>query len=354
MPPVDDLIQRFQDAQEQLVLQPADLSLRTLASMVDSGAVDIAPMFQRRDRWPVSKQAALIESFLVNIPVPPIYLAEDELGTYSVIDGKQRITAIKQFLADEYPLRGMVRVPEAEGYYFSDLPRVLQNALDFRPIRAVTLLQQSDQELKYEVFYRLNTGGEPLLPQEIRNVVYRGPLNDMLYQLGEHPFLRQQLKIINTKSSAYRKMTDVEYVLRFLTLTESWERFSGDLSHSMNRYMQEYQFASGRKLKDLADLFLRSLTACEAIYGDVAFKRPENGWWRDQALAGMYDAEMVAFAELTDPELRRAMKNSDEVLVETIELFDDPQFEEAVRQGTNTPSRVQYRVERLISAIRAI
>ncbi len=133
------IMQIFSTAQEELVLQSSDLSLRTVTSMVESGAIDIKPQFQRRDRWTVKKQAALIESFVLNIPVPPIYLAEDELGTYSVIDGKQRITAISSYLTNGFELRFLERFPELEGKAFGRLPRPIQNALDFRPLRTITL-----------------------------------------------------------------------------------------------------------------------------------------------------------------------------------------------------------------------
>lgn len=349
----EELVTRFTTAQEDLVLQSADLSLRTLAGMVDSGAIDVSPQFQRRDRWTVAKQAALIESFLLNIPVPPIYLAEDDLGTYSAIDGKQRITAIRLFLQDEFSLRGLIRFPEMEGRYFSQLPRVIQNALDLRPLRTVTLLKQSDQELKYEVFHRLNTGGEILNPQEIRNVAYRGPLNDEIYQLADHPFLRQQLKISSAKSSAFQKMTDAEYVLRFLTLSRDWMDFSGDLSRSMNLFMLDHRNTRGKALSALSARFVRSLEACEAIYGANAFKRFEDGSWRNQALAGMYDAEMVAMFELSDDDVSKAVTKSTAVVEMTTKLFDDREFETAVRQGTNTPARVRYRVSTLVGAIRS-
>ena len=140
----------------------------------------------------------------------------------------------------------------------------------------MTLLKQSDPELKYEVFHRLNTGGEVLNPQEIRNVIFRGPLNDLVYELAEHPFLRAQLKITSLKSAAYRKMTDAEYVLRFLTLSETWEDFSGDLSLSMNRFMELNRFTDSRALGRLRRRFLRSLEACEEIYEWTAFEgQPE-------------------------------------------------------------------------------
>ncbi len=105
----------------------------------------------------------------------------------------------------------------------------MQNALEVRPyLRAITLLKQSDPSLKFEVFTRLNRGGETMAPQELRNVAYRGPLNRLIYQLAENQFLRQQLKIRSEKSSAYQIMADAEYVLRFLTLRERWSNFSGD------------------------------------------------------------------------------------------------------------------------------
>lgn len=176
------IIERFESAQDRLVLQSSDLSLETLAAMVDSSAIDIRPHYQRRDRWSPEKQSALIESFLLNIPVPPLYLAEDDFGTYSVIDGKQRLTAVRSFMRDEVALVDLETFSQLDGAKFSDLPRELANALQIRPyLRVVTLLKQSDPDLKYEVFQRLNTGGEKLNAQEIRNVAFHGSLNDLIY-----------------------------------------------------------------------------------------------------------------------------------------------------------------------------
>ncbi len=169
MPEHARLVQRFTDAQDALVLQASDLSLETIAAMVDSQAIDVSPQFQRRERWDIARQSMLIESFLMNVPVPPVYLSEDDFGRYSVIDGKQRITAIHDYLRERLTLGGLERFRELNGYRFSQLPAQLQNALRVRPyIRAVTLLRQSDRQTKYEVFHRLNSGAEPLNAQEIR------------------------------------------------------------------------------------------------------------------------------------------------------------------------------------------
>lgn len=342
------IVERFNAAQDRLVFQASDLPLGTIAEMVDGGAIDLEPEYQRRQRWSAAKRAALIESFLLNIPVPPVYLAEESYGVYSVIDGKQRISAIHDFLGDRFGLQSLARFQELEGFRFSALPADLANALTIRPyLRAITLLRQSDPELKYEVFERLNTGGEALNPQEIRNVAFRGPLNDMVYGLAESPFLRQQLKIRTERSAPYRQMQDAEYVLRFLTLREKWDSFSGDLRFSMDRFMAEHREEPDEWLRDQRASFLRALGWCARLWDVHAFRRPAGNAWRDQTLAGMYDAEMLSVDRTGEAELEAVAERRETLLSVTRELFADEAFEESVRVGTNTPARIAYRIGRL-------
>ena len=349
------IIREFESAQDRLVLQAADLSLETLATMVETGAIDTGPVYQRRERWRADKQSALIESFLLNVPVPPIYLAESDYGVYSVIDGKQRLTSIRAFMRDELALSHLEKLRDLEGARFRDLPRALANALQVRPyLRVVTLLRQSDPDLKYEVFTRLNTGGEPLNAQEIRNVVYRGPLNDLVYELAQHPFLLRQLKIGGPRSQAYRNMQDAEWVLRFLTLLENWKSFSGELARSIDGFMATHQEAPPALLQEFREDFTIAIDACQAIWGRYAFQRPFGSGWRDQALAGMYDTQMIGAAQLTGSEITLLIGLRTEVVKETRKLFEDAQFEDAVRVGTNTPNRVRYRIEKMADALRRV
>lgn len=288
----------------------------------------------------------------MNVPVPPVYLSEDDYGRYSVIDGKQRITAIRDFMSDSFSLTQLVRFEEINGLRFSDLPGELQNALKVRPyIRAITILRQSDRSTKYEVFHRLNSGGEPLNAQEIRNVIYRGSLNDLLMELAESPFLRKHLKIRDNRSSAYNLMQDAEVVLRYLVLLEQWQNFSGDYRVSMDKYMENNMNAGEREIDRLRNSFLRALDACENIWGGYAFKRPEGNGWRDQMLTGMYDAQMVAVSLVDDKRVSSLAARGGEVLQKTKDLFDDQAFNEAVRLSTNTPSRVVYRIGKVLGLV---
>jgi hypothetical protein len=338
----------FNEAQTKLVIQTADLPLGTLADMVESGSIDLQPLFQRRERWATDKQSALIESFLLNVPVPPIYLAEEHDGTYTAIDGKQRLKAISDFMKGRFALSKLDRLKEAEGFKFSNLPPEIVNALKLRPfIRVVTLLKQSDQLLKYEVFLRLNRGGESLNAQEIRNVAFRGPLNDAIVYAARADFLRQQLKIESDKSAAFRDMSDAEYVLRYITLRESVDNFSGNLVGEMDRFMRENAGVSEIEAVNIVSNFDISLYRCQQIWGEFAFRRPEGANWRDQTLAGMYDAQMVAAGSLSQDQFDAAVKQRSEVLSRTRALFSDADFDKAVRTGTNTPARIRYRVEQM-------
>jgi len=172
-------------------------------------------------------------------------------------------------------------------------------------------------------------------------------LNDLIYQLSESNFLKRQLKITSNKSTAYREMADAEYVLRYLTLVDTWKDFSGDLARSMDQYMRRNRNASETGLNRLKESFIRSLRVCESLWGKHAYQRPRAGGWRDQSLAGMYDAQMIA-AELTsDAAIARLELRTDRLLAETRKLFDDSEFDTAVRVSTNTPSRVRHRIQRL-------
>ncbi|MBD8724692.1 DUF262 domain-containing protein [Oxalobacteraceae sp. CFBP 13708] len=345
------ILERFLKAQDRLVYQTADLSLGSLSSMTTVGAngktaIDLAPDFQRRERWSPKKQSALIESFLLNVPVPPVYLAEDAYGQYSVVDGKQRLTAIHAFMVGGLRLKSLEYFREIEDFTFAELPEDLQNALAIRPyVRVVTLLKQSDPNLKFEVFTRLNRGGEAMLPQELRKVAYRGAFSDMIFEVAEEPFIKDRLKISSVESSAYVHMDDAEYVLRYFTLRERWDSFSGSLRDELDECMIRNSKLSKEEVQEKKQDFLSTLQACQHIWGSVAFQRHTGSTWRDQFLAGMYDAEMIAVSLLDPLELDRVFNNSEDVVELTAELFRDPEFDRAVRQGTNTPSFVRHRID---------
>lgn len=343
---------RFGKSQDALVLQQSDLSLKSVADMVKSKAIDLNPNYQRRKRWDDKKESELIESFLLNIPVPPIYLAEDEYGTYSVIDGKQRITAITRFLSDELSLCDLTKFQDATGLKYSALPSPLANALSIRPyLRVVTLLRQSDPELKHEVFLRLNKAGVALNSQEIRNVAFRGKLNDALIDLSRNRFFAGQLKASPT-SRMFREMTDVQYVLRFFTVRQCWEDFPGNMDKAMDSFMQSNYRASAGRVAELKQVFELSLAFCQEVWGRQAFTNPESS---SRVLQGFYDVQMVCFSLLTSLQQKRVRDAPQGARTALAELLqEDSDFSDSVKQFTSNPRNVKYRIGTYLSRLKQI
>ena len=330
----------------------ADQGLATLVRMVGSGSVDISPRFQRRDRWKPEQQSRLVESFLRNIPIPPIYLAEDRMrpGRYAVIDGKQRLTAVWRFFNDKLTLSGIEFQPKLNGLRFSDLPEGLQEALGMKTMRVTTLVHGSNMQAQHEVFIRLNTGGEILNPQEIRNVAYSGRLNDAVYRMAENTFLRKRFKISETsKSPAYQKMVDAELVLRFFALSGSWREFKGSFRNALDEFMDRNRFADENDVEKLCSSFESAISTVQRIWGDDAFMRPG----RKQSLAGMYDAQMLSVHAVGGDCCRIAEQHAISVRDALVKRFEmDRKLESSVRDATNTPEKLQYRVSVVMDILR--
>lgn len=347
---MDNIVEKFLQAQNRLVFQSSDLSLEAIANMVKGEAIDIKPKYQRRERWNKNKQSALIESFLLNIPVPPIYLAEDEYGKYSVIDGKQRVTSVYNFILQKERLVNLEKFKEIEGYTFDELPSPLNNALKIRPyIRVITLLKQSDSLLKYEVFNRLNTGGDKLLSQEIRNAAFEGELNDLLVKLSENEFFQIQFNIDTDKkrekSKIYKEMLDVEYVLRFFTLRDSWNSFNGNMKVAMDNFMEKNYRDKDLNIGELKSIFNQTLDICSRIWEDRAFKRPDG---RNEIIQGIYDVQTVALSFFLNQEdliIERRQQ-----IIDRFEnlYYNDLDFQISMRQFTSNIKQVNYRIGTMI------
>lgn len=201
------------------------------------------PEYQRRHRWSVERKSRLIESFLMNVPVPPVFLYERDLARFEVMDGRQRLTALSDFYDNKFELTGLEYWSDLDGRKYATLPSKVRDGIDRRYISSIILLKETaaDDEraavLKKIVFERLNSGGVKLGNQETRNAVYNGPLNKLCLELSENERFRRMWRIpldpmpeerdgddegedgedgaTITGKRMFEKMEDVELVLRF-------------------------------------------------------------------------------------------------------------------------------------------
>jgi hypothetical protein len=211
-----EINEKYERGEHRIVTETNNEKLPNFVQALDrQNYMEIRPFYQRRSRWDEERQSKLIESFIINIPVPPVFLYEKSFGAYEVMDGQQRITAISDYYNNRFKLTGLDLWPELNGMYYSDLPNKIKSGLDRRSISSIVLLKESapDEEdaifLRQLIFERLNTGGVRLERQEIRNSLSKGLVNDMLFILarddllgkyGDFLFLRKRRrKITNLK-----------------------------------------------------------------------------------------------------------------------------------------------------------
>lgn len=351
----DDLEPMWEKHRRELLTSVLDYNLNTLSDLVSSEQIDLSPRYQRRDRWKPDRQARLIESFFMNVPIPPIFLNEDDYGKYSVIDGKQRLTAIHEFMRGRLRLKGLKVFKELNDKTIDDLGPSLRSVIGTRAnLRATIILRQSDKEVKFEVFRRLNTGGVSLNPQEIRNSTWPGPLNELLLDLSEHPSFRRLLGMSKPATSMlFKEMRDVELVLRFFAFRDDWATFSGGMAKRLDQFMADNQRAKKPELDEMRRSFLQTLDTVEAAFGGNAFRRynPETRTWRKPVLAALFDAQMFASMDRTALEVSN---HAHEIEKAYKRLFSASDFRQAIDAATNTPARFRARIEMMRTLFSAV
>lgn len=339
----DGEINEKYDSQEKRVV--TESNREKLPNFVESlkrpGYIEVRPFYQRRARWSLQRQSQLIESFIINVPVPPLFLYEKAYNSYEVMDGQQRISAIKAFYNNEFALSGLELWPELNGRTYSTLPSKIRSGIDRRSISYIVLLKESAAEgdealfLKQLVFERLNTGGVRLEHQEVRNCLYEGAFNDALLRLSRLPvFARawgipepttdesEEIPQVLSENRQYSEMEDVELVLRFFALRHA-DKFSRGMQGFLDLFMvRARRFLSADSISALESLFTATVSLGAEIYGDLLF-RPydvKQQQWATRPQKAFYDAVMVGLSDHVDNPNRLIDKKS-EVIERTKQLF---------------------------------
>jgi len=247
-----------------------DITVRQLLDMVAEGSIDIAPEYQRHFIWGTDRQSALIESLLLGIPVPSLFMATNSDATWEVIDGLQRLTTMVNFIGDDKTiqrvnpecsrlrLESLEKLDEMNGLTFGELPKSVQLHLQTRPVRITVLNDKTDKVVRFDLFERLNTGGVVLHQQEIRNCVYIGKFNDMIKELAANPDFRA---VVKTTERSERTGNFEELVLKFFAYFQDREKFTHSVKDFLNEYMDRKtkRFDDENHLKRLFEQTFRVL-----------------------------------------------------------------------------------------------
>ncbi|MDA0269229.1 MAG: DUF262 domain-containing protein [Cyanobacteria bacterium] len=331
-----------------------DLPVETLVSWVNRGKLNLQPDFQRNFVWDTGKASRLVESLLLDIPIPVIYVSEEQRRTYSVVDGQQRLTSICSFVNGTFPngqsfkLSGLQVLTHLNRKSFSALPEELQEEILNFTLRLIIIEKDSDPDVKFEVFERLNLGAEKLNDQEVRNCVYRGNYNELLRGLVQNPHM---LKIMRQKIP-HPRMADRQLILRFFAMWRNTHRhYKGPFKRFLNTEMEQHRNLTEENLAEMQAAFEKSIEMADAVFGDNAFHRfnvgsayNPNGNWESRRLnVALWDTLLYTFSGY---EREAILPIADRIREEFLDVMvNDAKFTEYITSSTDKAERIQYRAE---------
>ena len=297
------------------------------------------PHFQRKYVWNLRQASRFIESLLLGLPVPGIFLSKDfDTEKLFVIDGQQRLKTLLYFyggifepLKREFSLRGVQSQYEGETY--KSLRPENRRRLDDSIINATIVRQDSppeDDSSIYYIFERINTGGTPLSAQEIRASVYHGPFIDLLKELNANKAWR------NVFGSPQKRMKDQELILRFFAFYYFSEQYQRPLKEFLNRYIARNRNLQVQTADDLKDLFEPTIGFINLALGNQAF-RPERAF-----NAAVFDSVMVGTAMRLS---NSRIENIENFVNKYRSLLQNKEFQDAVLTGTSDDKKVKFRMK---------
>lgn len=307
------------------------------------GRLVLDPGFQRDDVWDSGRKVRLIESVLAKVPLPAIYLSEERESRMLVVDGKQRLTTLFTFLDGGFELRGLKLLPQFDGMRFTALEELYRRRIEDTPLTVFSIQPGSDEQVKYHLFERLNQGGVPLYPQEIRNGLYRGPGLDRVEVLGRVGGL---FRHVAGEARRYTHKKADELVLRcFAFLLRPLDAYPGDMGMFLNDALLQMNRMSSQELDSLQVRLERSLSVCSEVFGKAAFVRyePEWGGWGSHLNPAVMDAQVRGFDRVASGSVPWSERR-DAVVGAFIELHRRRPFLDSVLYATSVTSRVEYRV----------
>lgn len=280
--------------QRKLHTETYDFTVDTIAERLKDSTIFV-PQYQRRYVWNEAQASRLIESLIIQCPIPVIYLNQESDERLAVIDGNQRLTSISRYLNNEFPLKGLTAYPELEGNRFHELdPRFQRHVLN-RTLRCIVILKDTHPQVKFDVFERLNTGAVKLTPQELRHGLYYGDLINLATKVADGTKFATLLDIKLDK-----RMKAEELILRFWSLSERYADYRKPLAGFINKFAENNRSISDVEKVRLARTFNAALANVTGLFGEMAFKIfDENRTVESKFNSALFDAEMLAVDQLS-------------------------------------------------------
>lgn len=344
----DGNIDEIPKGDRNLRTQAYDMSISDIVAKLNEGDIVLDPDYQRNYVWDDKRASLLVESILLNVPIPVIYVAEDDDGKWDVVDGLQRLNSLKRFFGNHFKLKGLGVLEELNKCYYKDLnpkaARILRNGI----LRIILIFKESHPEIKFEIFMRLNRGAVKLTEQELRNCLYRGRFNDLLHALRDEKIVQKMLGIDEPDN----RMADAEVLLRHFTVRGGYDpvsgkvsTYSGNMKSSLNRYMEKMRNISPEDSISMKVQLLSDAAKVDEVFGKNAFRRIKaDGTFDDRPNRAIMDAVLTGVASHSMDIIRPNKENIITLLKNLIN--GDEVFSDAITTRTSSKQRMEYRVHK--------
>lgn len=330
----------------KITTQAYDKSVADVVRMIDDKDIRLDPDYQRNYVWDNKKASMLIESIILNVPIPVIYVSQEEDDSWSVIDGLQRLYSLKRFFDGKFKLSGLEILSDLNKSDINTLNpkalRMLRNGL----LRVIMITHDSNEEIKYDVFMRLNTGSVHLTEQELRNCLYRGNFNKLLREVVQNA---TWLQLMGLKEPHVR-MADRETALRFLAIWKSWNAdtetlngYKGRMKSFLNTFMSDHKDIKQSEFVEWKAIFEETVNKVIQVYGTNAFKRQSlDGTTEKTINRAIIDVIMLSSTQHTLEELMRKKEVIKKNFVE--KTNNDLDFRNSIKIGTSDTKVITLRL----------
>ena len=343
-----------EEEQSSHPFKPEKIRIRTVSPTIDQIVLRLAhneiiltPGFQRRlDIWEPVDRSRLIESLLLRIPIPVFYVATDENEVWSVVDGLQRISTIRDYIKNEFPLEHLEYLTGQNGNCYKDLSRPMQRRISETQLIVNVIEPETPQEVMFNIFQRINTGGLKLNGQEIRHALNPGPVLNYLEELAR----TKEFLMATDESISPKRMADQECILRFLAFhIDPWEGYYSirSLDRHLGEAMRKINNMDESERDRLSADFKKTMCAAYNILGKYAFRKRYSQ--RDKLRPinrALFESWSVGLARRSDEEIEFLVNNRKKIVRDFISCMNDNyDFEAAISASTGDPVKVRKRFQ---------
>ncbi|MDH5517604.1 MAG: DUF262 domain-containing protein [Gammaproteobacteria bacterium] len=346
--PADLEVLNISPEKRRLHTESYDFSIGTLNDYLNNQTIFV-PKFQRSYVWNRTQASKLIESLIIQCPIPVIYLNQEKNETLAVIDGNQRLTSINLFLNDDFELQGLTTYPELNGSLCSNLdPRIKRHILN-RTLRCITILKETHPQIKMDVFERLNTGAVQLNHQEIRHGVYHGELINLIDQLAEEKIWK---KITGYKND--NRMKGSELILRYFSLLVELRSYKKPLKTFLDTFCEKHSNLTPEESLKWKTLFLSTIELVHDVFDHAAFRTYDKNknTYNKSINSALFDAVMIGFSSTSLTKRNISKFNKNNFLIEYHQLLNDEKFSTAISVGTSATANVKHRINQVKKLIK--